>query len=125
MAIRFHDPESYVGETLFDEYPELKHFVVTSTINIAARNPYVFAATMVGHGLYHLLHDSKGSGAPPGTTPTSTISSKRRQGRASAERGKHGGPRQSSQRGGRVRRKGCPKGHYWSYKEKKCVRSKF
>lgn len=123
MALKYY--KDYQGETLFDEYPELKHFAVTSSINIAARNPYVFAATMVGHGLYHWHYDSKGSGAPSGTTPTSTILSKRRQGRASAEPGKHGGPRQSSQRGGRVRRKECPKGHYWSYKEKKCLKSKF
>lgn len=25
----------------------------------------------------------------------------------------------------RTRRKSCPKGHYWSYKKKKCVKSKF
>ena len=68
---------------------------------------------------------SKGLGAPSRTTPTSTIPSKRRQGRASAEHGKHGGPRRESRRGGRARRKECPKGHYWSYKHKKCMKSKF
>ena len=64
-------------------------------------------------------------GAPLRSSPTSTIPSKRRQGRASAEHGKHGGPRKSSKRGGRARRKECPKGHYWSYKEKKCMKSKY
>jgi len=68
---------------------------------------------------------SRGRGGASGTTPTATISSKRRQGRASAEHGKHGGPRRESRRGGRARRKECPKGHYWSYKEKKCLKSRF
>jgi len=64
-------------------------------------------------------------GAPSIPTPASTIPSKRRQGRAPAEHGKHGGPRRESGRGGRARRKSCPKGHYWSYKLKKCVKSKY
>ncbi len=68
---------------------------------------------------------SRGVGGPSGTPPSSTIPSKRRQGRASAEHGKHGGPRRESRRGGRARRKECPKGHYWSYKHKKCLKSKF
>jgi len=66
----------------------------------------------------------RGSGGPSGTPPTSTVPSKASSGRASAQAKKYGGPRQSSQRGGRARGK-CPKGHYWSYKLKKCVRSKF
>ena len=68
---------------------------------------------------------SRGRGGASGTTPTATILSKRRQGRAFAEHGKHGGPRRESRRGGRARRKECLRGHYWSYKEKKCVKSKF
>jgi len=67
----------------------------------------------------------RGVGGPSVTTPTSTVPSNRRQGRASAEPGQYGGPRQVTQRGGRARRKECPKGHYWSYKKKKCVKSKF
>ncbi len=64
-------------------------------------------------------------GAPSIPTPVSTIPSKRRQGRASAEHGKHRGPRRESRRGGRARRKECPKGYYWSYKKKKCMKSKY
>lgn len=67
---------------------------------------------------------SRGVGGPSSTTPASTIPSKASNGRASAQAKKSGGPRQSSQRGGRARGK-CPKGHYWSYKKKKCVKSKF
>ncbi len=122
-----------VGEVIEEVVPqELQHFVVTSLINLAARNPYVFAGTLIGHGAWHLYDRYRGEvevnreiGAPSTPTPASTILSKRRQGRASAEHGKHGGPRRESRRGGRVRRKECPKGHYWSYKEKKCLRSRF
>lgn len=66
----------------------------------------------------------RGVGGPSVTTPTSTIPSKASSGRAMAQAKKSGGPRQVSQRGGRARGK-CPKGHYWSYKKKKCVKSKF
>lgn len=107
---------------------EIPHILVSAGIGIVARNPYVSLGVGIVHGIYHFTEpyrDSRGRGGPSGTSPISTVSSKRRQGRASAELRKHGGPRQSSQRGGRVRRKECPKGHYWSYKEKKCLKSKF
>ena len=70
---------------------------------------------------------SPGLGAASGTSPTapSQSSQSSRQGRESSEPGKHGVSRQSSQRRDRARRKSCPQGHYWSYKEKKCVKSKF
>ena len=67
---------------------------------------------------------SRGVGGPSGTPPTSTVPSKASSGRAMAQAKKSGGPRQVSQRGGRARGK-CPKGHYWSFKQKKCVKSKF
>ena len=103
---------------------ELPHGAVTATTNVLARgNPYVFAATLAGHGLYHLL-ESRGGGGPTGTSPTSTVSSYRRQGRASAEPGKRGRT-PSLGKESRARRKECPKGHYWSYKFKKCVKSKY
>ncbi len=109
------------------------HVTITSAINIGSKgNPYVFLGTLVGHGFLHYLESRRGEvvvdreiGALSTPTPISTIPSKRRQGRAVAEHGKHGGPRRESRRGGRARRKECPKGHYWSYKEKKCVKSKF
>ncbi len=70
---------------------------------------------------------SLGLGAASGTSPTapSQSSQSSRQGRESSEPGKHGVSRQNSQRRDRARRKSCPSGHYWSYKEKKCVKSKF
>jgi len=71
-----------------------------------------------------VFREFRGVGGPSGTTPASTILSKASSGRAPAQAKKSGGPRQSSQRGGRARGK-CPEGHYWSYKKKKCVKSKF
>ena len=73
---------------------------------------------------YALLNLPRGRGGPSGTTPTSTVSSKRRQGRASAEHGKRGRT-PSLGKESRARRKSCPKGHYWSYKKKKCMKSKY
>ena len=68
---------------------------------------------------------SKGRGGPSRKTPTHRRRRRpRRQGRAPAEHRKHGGPRRESRRGGRARRK-CPPGHYYSFKSRRCVRSKY
>ena len=53
------------------------------------------------------------------------FTSSRGGGGPSAQGGKSGAPARASTRGSRHRRKSCPKGHYWSYKEKKCMKSKF
>ena len=69
---------------------------------------------------------SRGGGGPSAQTQTPPTSSKKRpQARARAQGGKSGAPARASQRGSRHGRKSCPKGHYWSYKEKKCLKSKF
>ena len=69
---------------------------------------------------------SRGGGGPSAQSqPPPTSSSSSRQARASAQGGKTGAPARASTRGRRPRRKECPKGHYWSYKQKKCLRSKF
>ena len=69
---------------------------------------------------------SRGGGGPSAQSqPPPTSSRSSRQARATAQGGKTGGPARASKRGSRPRRKSCPKGHYWSYKEKKCLRSKF
>jgi len=91
-----------------------------------------------GVGSLDDLFVSGGIGAPIVSSPTALptlvkdrqrpprlSSQSSRQGRESSEPGKHGVSRQSSQRRDRARRGECPKGHYWSYKEKKCVKSKF
>lgn len=85
-----------------------------------------FVAISGSHSAYLA---SRGSGAPSRASLTRTKTPRRRprprrQGRASAESGKYGGPRKSSMRGGRARRSGqsCPPGHYWSKRFKKCVR---
>ena len=67
---------------------------------------------------------SRGSGGPSVAAPTSTDASKRSEsGRTSSAAGNsaHG----FRKRKGVSARGKCPKGHYWSYKKKKCVKSKF
>jgi hypothetical protein len=68
---------------------------------------------------------SKGRGGPSRKTPTHRNRWKpSRQGRVPTEHRKHGGPRRESRRGGRARRK-CPPGHFYSFKHRRCVKSKF
>ena len=69
---------------------------------------------------------SRGGGGPSVQSQTPLTSSKPSpQARASAQGGKAGVPARASQRGSRSGRKSCPKGQYWSFKQKKCVKSKF
>ena len=69
---------------------------------------------------------SRGGGGPSALTQPPPSSSKNsRQARADAQGGKSGAPARASQRGSRHRRESCPAGHYWSFKHKKCVKSKF
>jgi len=71
-------------------------------------------------------NNSRGGGGPSAQSqPPPTSSKGSRQARASAQGGKTGAPARASTQGSRPRRKECPKGHYWSYKEKKCLKSKF
>ncbi len=75
-------------------------------------------------GRYSHPQLSRGSGGPSVAAPTSTDLSKRSEsGRTSSAKGysAHGF---SSTKASTARGK-CPKGHYWSYKKKKCVKSKF
>lgn len=68
-------------------------------------------------------HRSRGGGGPTETTLTSTKASKRAPEfrKETKTNSAHGfrRPKAVSARGK------CPKGHYWSYKKKKCVKSKF
>ena len=69
---------------------------------------------------------SRGGGGPSVPTQSPPSSSEgSRQARASAQGGKSGAPARASTQGSRPRRESCPKGHYWSFKHKKCVKSKF
>ena len=69
---------------------------------------------------------SRGGGGPSAQSQPPPSSSKdSRQDRASAQGGKSGAPARASTQGSRPRRKSCPKGHYWSYKHGKCLKSKF
>ena len=124
-----------VGEYVVDEWD---HLLLSGFITLITKNPLVGLVVHVGHHLWEEYgpgfdlirgeqEESSGIGAPAGSTPTapSTSPQDSRQGRESSEPGKHGVSRQSSQRRDRARRKSCPKGHYWSYKERKCVKSKF
>ncbi len=120
-AFDLEDPDFEVGLS-----GEPRHLALSMATNAIARNPYVFVASLALHSGYHIYHqfDSRGGDGPSGSTPTSIVPSKRRQGRASAEPGKYGRP-PSTRKESRARRKACPKGHYWSYKKKKCLKSKF
>ena len=71
------------------------------------------------------MHSRGGGGPSAQSQPPPSSSKPSRQDRASAQGGKSGAPARASTRGSRLRRKSCPKGHYWSYREKKCVKSKF
>ena len=107
---------------------ETPHFLVSSSVNLVMRNPYVFAASLLVHGLYHGYEEltSRGGGGPSAQSQPPPSSSKSSpQARASAQGGKAGVPARASQRGRRLGRKSCPKGQYWSFKQKKCVKSKF
>jgi len=123
-----------IKDDIVDPYvpEELQHFAVSSLINVAARNPYVFVATLIGHGAWHLYDHYRGEvkvnreiGALSTPTPTSTTTASKRSesGRTSSAAGNsaHG----FRKRKGVSARGKCPKGHYWSYKQKKCLKSKF
>ena len=121
----------YLEETL-EDYPELGHFLISGGVSLATKNPFAGMAVhaVVWHSpLSDLFFDeegnSRGGGGPSAQTQSPPSSKRSRQGRASAQVGKSGGPARASQRGSRPRRKSCPKGHYWSFKQNKCVKSKF
>ena len=89
-----------------------------------SRRLLTYAGLMEHQAKYHV--SSRGGGGPSVQTQSPPSSSKKsRQARASAQGGKSGAPARASTRGSRPRRNSCPKGHYWSYKEKKCMKSKF
>ena len=120
-------------EDIIEDYPELGHFLASGTASLATKNPLAGMAVhaVVWHSpftdlLDFYIEDSRGGGGPSVQSQTPlTSSSGSRQARASAQGGKTGAPARASTRGSRPRRKECPKGYYWSYKEKKCVKSKF
>jgi len=101
---------------------ETPHFVVSSVVNLVMRNPYVFAASLLVHGSYHAYEEltSRGGGGPSvQSQPPPTPSKKSRHARVrTRSQGGYSSPTRS-------RRKSCPKGHYWSYKHGKCLKSKY
>jgi len=112
-------------EEILEDYPELGHFLVSGGVSLATKNPLAGMAVhaVVWHSPLSDLFlieevNSRGGGGPSVLTqPPPSSSKKSRQGRAPAQVGESGRARH--------RRKSCPKGHYWSYKEKKCMKSKF
>ena len=75
---------------------------------------------------FQVAEPSRGGGGPSvQSQPPPSSSKSSPQARASAQGGKTGGPARASQQGNRHGRKSCPKGQYWSFKQKKCVKSKF
>jgi len=109
---------------------QLVNLLTTSGIGSAALavrflTVHSFEETGFYRGMYGPEY-SRGSGGPSALTQPPPSSSKDSpQARASAQGGKAGAPARASQRGSRPGRESCPKGHYWSFKHKKCVKSKF
>ena len=120
-------------EDIIEDYPELGHFLASGTVSLATKNPLAGMAVhaVVWHSpftdwLDFYIEDSRGGGGPSAQSQPPPSSSKdSRQDRASAQGGKSGAPARASTQGSRPRRKSCPKGQYWSFKQKKCVKSKF
>ena len=112
-------------EEILEDYPELGHFLVSGGVSLATKNPLAGMAVhaVVWHSpftdlLDFYIEDSRGGGGPSALTqPPPSSSKKSRQARAAAQGGESGRARH--------RRKSCPKGQYWSFKQKKCVKSKF
>ncbi|HHZ94244.1 MAG TPA: hypothetical protein EYN67_01515 [Flavobacteriales bacterium] len=102
------------------------HMLVSTAIGVAARNPYVSVATLVVHGLYHFTEPYRTSSGVGGPTdpPISTAlarSTSSTSNLAIQAKSAHGFRKTK----GVSARGKCPKGHYWSYKKKKCVKSKY
>ena len=70
-----------------------------------------------------MLARSKGVGGPSGISPTSTAASKRPPETVRSVKAKSARVRRTPK--GVSARGKCPEGHYWSYKKKTCVKSKF
>ena len=89
-----------------------------------SRRLLTYAGLLDHQAKYHV--SSRGGGGPSAQTQPPPSSSKdSRQDRASAQVGKSGAPARASTQGSRHRRESCPKGHYWSFKQNKCLKSKF
>jgi len=127
--------ESEVFRFLGAVEEEIPHYLVSGIVSAVARNPLVgwqlhlafhLAEDWQSPSVHQIIIDSRGGGGPSALTQSPPSSSKgSRQARASAQGGKSGGPGRVSYQGSRPRRESCPKGHYWSFKHKKCVKSKF
>jgi len=102
------------------------HMAVSLGIGIIARNPYVSLGVGVVHAIFHfgeVYRDSRGVGGPSGTTQSPPPASKRAPESRKVLKAKSAhGFRKTK---GVSARGKCPKGHYWSFKQKKCVKSKF
>ena len=120
-------------EEILEDYPEFGHFLISGEVSLATKNPFAGMAVhaVVWHSplsdlFFEDAGNSRGGGGPSVQSQTPLTSSKGSpQARASAQGRKAGVPARASQRGGRLGRKSCPKGQYWSFKQKKCVKSKF
>ena len=87
--------------------------------------PGVSIGTWVAlHEAGHWAWDSIGFGAPSGSSPTRTTTASKRpsESRKAVKAQSAHGFRKTK---GVSARGKCPKGHYYSYKKKKCVRTKF
>ena len=120
-------------EDIIEDYPEVGHFLASGTVSLVTKNPLAGMAfhAVVWHSpfidwLDFYTEDSRGGGGPSAQTQSPPSSSKDSpQARARAQGGKSVSRGARAPSSGATGRKSCPKGQYWSFKQKKCVKSKF
>ena len=119
--------ESGAWDRALDEVP---HLLASAGVSLMFGNP--LAGLAFHSGMHNFGFDtsmyaaSRGGDGPSALHQLPSTSPKiRRQAPATAVGGKTGAPARVSTQGSRHRRKSCPKGQYWSFKQKKCVKSKF
>ena len=114
-----------------DVQDEIPHLIASGIVSVLFGNPaagFAFHAGMHNFGSDTSMYESsnsRGGGGPSALTQSPPSSPRRPQVRGSPQDGKSVAPARLSKRGSRHGRKSCPKGHYWSFTEKKCVKSKF
>ena len=120
--------ESGAWDRALDEVP---HLLASAGVSLMFGNP--LAGLAFHSGMHNFGFDtsmyaaSRGGDGPSALHQLPSTSPKiRRQAPATAVGGKTGGPGPARlDKGSRSRRESCPKGQYWSFKQNKCVKSKF
>ena len=112
-------------EVLIKIKHDAPHMLVSTAIGVAVRNPYVSVATLVVHGLYHFTEPFRTPEEVVGPPAQPQPPPKRPVAKDVSPASHPGSEGRTLRTNGGKGRTPCPKGHYYSYKEKKCVKSKF